>query len=180
MSISFHEARSIIRKARRRVPEGEAITHLNITPMMDMMTILLVFMIKSMAVQTSTLNLNDVTLPSSTTHQPPPEEAVSIVIAREALMVEGEPLVKIKNGDVDASEKTAGSFGIEIAKLKENLVKQHTRIKKISASRGDEPSNDITIVADKNTPYRLLAAVMYTAGQAEFSNYRLIVLRTEE
>jgi biopolymer transport protein ExbD len=137
-------------------------------------------MIKSMAVQTSTLNLNDVTLPSSTTRQPPPEEAVSIVIAREALMVEGEPLVKIKNGDVDASEKTAGSFGIEIAKLKENLVKQHTRIKKIAASRGDEATNDITIVADKNTPYRLLAAVMYTAGQAEFSNYRLIVLRTEE
>ena len=180
MSISLSEARSIIRKARRRVPEGEAITHLNITPMMDMMTILLVFMIKSMAVQTSTLNLNDVTLPSSTTRQPPPEEAVSIVIAREALMVEGDPIVKIKNGDVDASEKTAGSFGIEIAKLKDNLTKQHTRIKKIAASRGDAPSNDLTIVADRNTPYRLLASVMYTAGQAEFSNYRLIVLRTEE
>jgi biopolymer transport protein ExbD len=180
MSIEFHEARSIIRKAKRRVPEGEAITHLNITPMMDMMTILLVFMIKSMAVQTTALSLNDVTLPSSTTHQPPPEEAVSIVIAREALLVEGEPLVKIKNGDVDASEKTAGSFGIEIAKLKDNLTKQHTRIKKIAAARGAEATNDITIVADRNTPYRLLAAVMYTAGQAEFSNYRLIVLRTEE
>ena len=88
--------------------------------------------------------------------------------------------MKIKNGDVDASEKTAGSFGIEIAKLKDNLVKQHTRIKKIAASRGDTPSNEITVIADRNTPYRLLAAVMYTAGQAEFSNYRLIVLRTEE
>jgi biopolymer transport protein ExbD len=180
MSIEFHEARSIIRKAKRRVPEGESISHLNITPMMDMMTILLVFMIKSMAVQTSALSLNDVTLPSSTTRQPPPEEAVSIVIAREALLVEGEPLVKIKNGDVDASEKTAGSFGIEIAKLKDNLTKQHTRIKKLAAGQGISATNDITIVADRNTPYRLLAAVMYTAGQAEFSNYRLIVLRTEE
>jgi biopolymer transport protein TolR len=147
---------------------------------MDMMTILLVFMIKSMAVQTSTLNLNDVTLPSSTTRQPPPEEAVSIVIAREALLVEGDPLVKIKNGDVDASEKTAGSFGIEIAKLKDNLTKQHTRIKRLAAAQNIAPSNEVTIVADRATPYRLLAAVMYTAGQAEFSSYRLIVLRTEE
>jgi biopolymer transport protein ExbD len=180
MAIDFHEARSIIRKAKRRVPEGEAITHLNITPMMDMMTILLVFMIKSMAVQTSTLNLNDVTLPNSTTRQPPPEEAVSIVIAREALLVEGDPIVKIKNGDVDASEKTAGSFGIEIAKLKDNLTKQHTRITRLATAQHIDPSNEVTIVADRNTPYRLLAAVMYTAGQAEFRNYRLIVLRTEE
>lgn len=178
--ISVTEARSIIRKAKRRVPEGEAITHLNITPMMDMMTILLVFMIKSMAVQTTTLNLNNITLPSSTTKAPPPEEAVAVVITRDAIMVEGDPIVKVKNGDVDASEKTAGSFGIEIAKLKDNLTKQHTRLKKIAASRGDEATNDITIIADKDTPYRLLASVMYTAGQAEFSQYRLIVLRNAE
>jgi len=180
MSISVTEARSLIRKARRRVPEGESISHLNITPMMDMMTILLVFMIKSMSVQTSTLNLQDVTLPGSTTKAQPPEEAVSIIIAREAILVEGDPIVKVKNGDVDASEKTAGSFGIEIAKLKDNLSKHHTRVKKLAAGQGTEPSNEITIIADKDTPYRLLSSVMYTAGQAEFSNYRLIVLRTEE
>jgi hypothetical protein len=31
MAISVREARSLIRKARRRVPEGEAITSLNLT-----------------------------------------------------------------------------------------------------------------------------------------------------
>jgi len=180
MSISLTEARSIIRKARRRVPEGEAITHLNITPMMDMMTILLVFMIKSMSVQTSTLNLQDVTLPTSTTKQPPPEEAVALIISRESIVLEGEPIVKVKNGDVDASDKTAGSFGIEIAKLKEQLQKHHTRIQKLAAGRGEDPTNEVTIIADKDTPYRLLSSVMYTAGQAEFSQYRLIVLRNEE
>jgi biopolymer transport protein ExbD len=180
MSISLTEARSIIRKARRRVPEGEAITHLNITPMMDMMTILLVFMIKSISVQTSTLNLQDVTLPTSTTKEAPPEEAVAVIISRESIVVEGEPIVKVKNGDVDATDKTAGSFGIEIAKLKDNLGKHHSRITKLAAGRGDEPSNEVTIIADKDTPYRLLSSVMYTAGQAEFNQYRLIVLRNEE
>jgi hypothetical protein len=31
MAFTVQEARSIIRKARRRVPEGEAITQLNLT-----------------------------------------------------------------------------------------------------------------------------------------------------
>ena len=42
MSFTQREARRIIRKAVGRVPEGEEIRHLNIMPMMDMMTILLV------------------------------------------------------------------------------------------------------------------------------------------
>lgn len=180
MSISVREARSIIRKALRRVPEGEAITHLNITPMMDMMTILLVFMIKSMSVSSGTLDLADVTLPASSTQMRPPEEAVTVTIAKSAILVEGEPIVAVKNGDVDPSEKTQGSFGIEIGRLKTVLEKHQTRIKKIAAYRGTEPARELTIVADKDIPYRLLVAVIYSAGQAEFKNYRMIVLRNEE
>ena len=180
MSINLTEARSIIRKARRRVPEGENISHLNITPMMDMMTILLVFMIKSMAVATSPLNLGELSLPKSATHEPPPAEAVQIVIARNIILVEGEPIAPVTNGDVDASYKSGGSFGIEITKLKTQLEGHHKRIRTIAAAQGTKPSDEVTIVADKDTPYRLLSSVMYTAGQAEFSEYRLIVLRTSE
>jgi biopolymer transport protein ExbD len=162
------------------VPEGEAISHLNITPMMDMMTILLIFMIKQMAVQTSTLNLGQVALPNSTTRQPPPEEAVSVVIARNVLLVEGDPVANVINGDVDASAKSQGSFGIEITALKKALEGHRKRIETIAASRGDKPKLEITIVADKDTPYRLLSSVMYSAGQAKFQQYRMIVLRNEE
>lgn len=180
MSISITEARSLIRKARRRVPEGENITHLNITPMMDMMTILLVFLLKSMAVQTSTLNLGEVALPTSSTRAAPPEEAVQVVIARNVILVEGEPVASVINGDVDAGAKSEGQFGIEITKLKQQLEGHHKRIEKIAAAQGREPSNEVTIIADKDTPYRLLASVMYTSGQARFQQYRMIVLRSEE
>jgi len=56
MSFTQREARSIIRKAVARVPEGEEIRHLNIMPMMDMMTILLVFLIQNFA-QSSAANV---------------------------------------------------------------------------------------------------------------------------
>lgn len=180
MSISVREARALIRKAKNRVPEHESIGHLNLTAMMDMMSILLVFMIKSMTAQTSTLNMGDVSLPQSKTQLAPPEEAVSVVVARTAILVEGAPVVAVKGGDVDASEKTSGQFGIQIGKLKETLGKHRTRLTKIAAAQGKEASKELTIVADKDTPYRLIASVIYTAGQAEFQNYRMIVLRNEE
>lgn len=180
MSISVREARSIIRKAKRRVPEHESVSHLNLTAMMDMMSILLVFMIKSMATQTSAMTIKDITLPNSSTKAPPPEEAVMITIARSAILVEGDPVVEVLNGDVPPSEKTQGKYGIEIGKLKEILTKHHTRIKKLSAGQGVEDPREVTIIADMETPYRLLASVMYSAGQAEFAQYRMIVLRREE
>lgn len=181
MPIKVSEARRIIRQAKNRVPEGESISHLNITPMMDMMTILLVFMIKSAATQTSSLDLTgDVALAQSTTGQPPPEEAVKVTIARSAILVEGEPVVAVKNGDVDPSEKTAGQFGIEIQKLRTRLTQHHTRLKKIYAYRGAAAPAELTVIADKDTPYRLLVSVIYSAGQAEFKNYRMIVMRTSE
>ena len=33
------------------------------------------------------------------------------------------------------------------------------------------------VMVDKNTPYRLLTEVLYSAGQAEFKNYHLVVIR---
>ncbi len=120
------------------------------------------------------------TLPPSTTRKAPPEDATSVIIAKSAILVEGEPIVAVKNGDVDPSEKTEGQFGIEVGRLTTMLKAHHTRIKKIAAFRGEEPSNELTIIADKETPYRLVYSVMYSAGQAEFQNFRLIVIRNED
>ena len=180
MAFTLREARSIIRSSVRRVPEGEEIAYLNITPMLDIMTILLVFLIKASTTEVSSLNLGDVALPLSTTDMKPQESAVPVTIAPSAILVEGKPVVAVKEGDVDASEKSKGAYGMEITKLTEELRKHHTRIKAIRANADEVSSRELTIIADKETPFRLLSSVMYSAGQAEFANYRMIVLRTDE
>ena len=114
--ITKREARSIIRKAVKRVPEGEEIRHLNIMPMMDMMTILLVAMIFQ-AANASALSAGDVELPSSVTMEPPEEGAVTLTIANEAILIEGESIVPVKNGAIDPSDIKGGSLGIEIPKI---------------------------------------------------------------
>jgi biopolymer transport protein ExbD len=70
VSFTQREARRIIRKAVSRVPEGEEIRHLNIMPMMDMMTILLVAFIFQASVSASALTASSVTLPRPTTSSP--------------------------------------------------------------------------------------------------------------
>ena len=185
MAVTVREARQIIRQAKRRVPEGEAISSLNLTALMDMMTILLIFLIQSMAITTSPLSVS-VALPPSSSRAPEPEQAKTVTIAKSAILVEGLPVVRVLNGDVDASEKSQGQFGNEIGKLRAVLSDHHEALYRLHAPEGIEPPHELTILADKDIPYRLLYSVMFTAGRANaksqptgpgFNRYRLIILR---
>src|SRR6185503_15243102 len=89
MSFTQREARGLIRKAVKRVPEGESIRHLNIMPMMDMMTILLVAFIFQMATSALELTAGSVDLPRTTTDAPMPEKAWILIITPQGITVEG-------------------------------------------------------------------------------------------
>jgi biopolymer transport protein ExbD len=145
---------------------------------MDMMSILLVFMIKQMS-QAPTMS-SDVSLPTSTTKKAPPDQQVMVTVAKTAIIVEGDSVAPIVNGDVPAGEKSQGKYGLIISQLEHRLEQEHTRIKTIYAAHGTEDPKEVFIIADKNTPYRIISEILYSAGQAEFQNYRMIVLRTEE
>jgi hypothetical protein len=38
-------------------------------------------------------------------------------------------------------------------------------------------TGELVLVADQSTPYRLISEVLYTGGIAEYSKYRLLVLK---
>ena len=181
MGFTQREARNIIRKAVSRVPEGESIRHLNIMPMMDMMTILLVAFIFQMATSALELTAGTVQLPRTETDAPLPEKAWTLVITPIGVVVEGQPIVSVTNGDVDASEKEGGSLGIKIPRLTNFLAKLHEEEVKQAAKSGADPSkaqpSELLIIADRSTPYRLLVEVMFSAKQKEagYKHFRLIV-----
>jgi biopolymer transport protein ExbD len=180
--ITKHQARSLIRKAVQRVPEGEEIRHLNIMPMMDMMTILLVAMIFQLSTA-SAMSSSDVQLPFSQSQEEFPEGAVTLTIAKEAILVEGTPVVAVKNGDVDSSEKEGGALGIKITKLSQFLgaIRAEFESKKSAAGKlkaGADAIPELFIIADQSTPYRLLFGVIASARaqEAGYRRFRLIVL----
>ena len=177
MSISQQEARSIIRKAVKRVSEGEEINYLNIMPMMDMMTILLIFFLKDFSVSTQNITMGeDMMLPSSTARAKV-EKAVEVTVTKRAILVENEIVAAVKKGEVDSSLKRDGQSSFLINPLLDMLQKHATRLKKLEKRGFSKFEGEMLLVADQTTPYRLISEVLYTAGQAEFGKYRLIVLK---
>ncbi len=179
MSISHKQARSIIRKHVKRVPEGEEIRHLNIMPMMDIMTILLVAFIFQAAVGASAVAAGSVHLPTAQSYEEMPEGATVLIITPEAIVVEEQEIVAVRNGDIDASQKEGGALGVKIPKLTQILGALRRLEEREAVAAGREPvPAELMIIADRSTPYRLLIQTIFSAKQKEagFKRFRLIVL----
>jgi len=183
MSFTSREARGIVRKAVKRVPEGEEVRHLNIMPMMDMMTILLVAFIFQASVTSAALTTKAVVLPHSMSDEPLPENASTLIITGSAVTLvygqEADEIVGVKGGTVDAAEKDGGARGYKITKLSRALGA--LRLSEVASAKeaGKEPAKipELLIIADRATPFRLLFDVIFSAKEKEsgYKRFRLIV-----
>ena len=172
------QGKKAIRSFARKLAEPETIKELNITPMMDMMTIILVFLLKSFSGSTSMLTMDDnMKVPASKT-QLVVKEAVPVMITKKSIMIEGEQVAPVNSGKVDASLKPDGDNGYLIQPIVDLLSRIVNRERRVAELSGGTFESELQIVADKSTPYRLLTEVLYSCGQAGYSNYRLIVLKT--
>jgi biopolymer transport protein ExbD len=180
MSFTQREARGVIRKAIGRVPEGEDIRHLNIMPMMDMMTILLVAFITQAAASAADVAARSVSLPPIQSDEEIHDETTTLVITKTNIVVEGKSIAAVNNGKVDDGAKEGGSTGMKITALTQYLANLHTaQLANARGKPGFDPDklSEIMIIADRTTPYRLLIEVMFSAKQQEagYKHFRMIV-----
>ncbi len=165
--------------ARKRRKEREAageIKELNITAMMDMMTIILVFLLKSYASSSVTMASSDeVRLPLSTTRLTP-KDTVSVTITPRQVLVGEKPRAVIENGKFRAGDLN----GRTVLPLDDAFRKEVEKLKKIEERGGAKFSRELTVVGDRRTPYDILMTVLYTAGQNELENFRFIVVKKDE
>src|SRR2546423_9901914 len=93
--VSRLEGKKAIRSYARKLAEPDVVKDLNITPMMDMMTIILVFLLKTFSSTTSTITFDqNLQVPKSIT-QLKPKEAVSVTITQKIVLVEGDAIAPI-------------------------------------------------------------------------------------
>jgi len=177
----FATASQVKRLIRRRIakhPPHEEMG-LNIYPMMDMMTILLVFLIQSFASSgaANVMQSSELQIPKSTSAEDV-EPALSITMSASEIVVEGKQVLSLRNGQVDPSQKQGGSNGFLITPLLNVLQQHRDRLKLIAQSRTNKPfRGEVQIVADRRTPYRTLVEVLYTMGQSEFKAMRFVLLK---
>jgi biopolymer transport protein ExbD len=154
---------------------------LNITAMMDMMTIILVYLLKSYSSDPGNITTsNDLQLANSSSRFRV-EEAVPVAISKKSIMVNDRIVAPVENGKVASTYKDRNqdnSYLITplMAAMKAEAEKQKN-IAKYNKSK--EFKGLVLIVGDKMVPYRLLTEVLYTVGQAEFGQYKFVVTVNE-
>ena len=171
-----------LRRKRRKDRDAEGEIHdLNIYPMLDMMTIILVFLLKSYSASSVTINSVDPMTPPTSSTTSSPKETIAITITSKHILLENKAILELSNFKVDPSNKPEGANGMLIAPLKDAFVAQVNRLKKLESLNPETMpfTGELSVIADQHVPYRLVMEILYTAGQAELGNYRFIVIQGE-
>jgi biopolymer transport protein ExbD len=140
---------------------------LNLTSMMDMFTIILVFLIKSYNIEGLLAHPSeDLTLPKSTTERPP-EVALDVIVSNQWIMVNEKPVENISN--------IVGKTDLMIPRLYDALQSYAREAKKMEETYGIKFTGKVTIQGDQKLTFNTLLKVMATCGRSEFPNMRLVV-----
>ena len=162
--------------ARKKKKNNNQQMELNITSMMDMFTIILVFLLKSYSTDAETkLDESDrLTLPVTISMQSLDVEAPSVIVAKDGVYVGTTNKVADLNNwelvDSDPNNPYA------IPALMEELEKVAERQQFIADRSAVKFEGIIIIQADREMPSSLLTKVMFSIGQSGFSKIKLAAI----
>lgn len=174
--------RELRREINKKRHEPE-IDFLNITAMLDMMTIILVFLLKSMSQSSASLpQSGDLTMPRSVLTTEASQEGVAVLISKSSIIVDDNIVAQVPadaTHGVEGKYKRTGPTDLYIVPLANALQSWRERDRQVRLATGKDPSSsEAIIIADSNTPYRLLTEVLFTLGQSEFAKFHLMVLQS--
>ena len=140
---------------------------LNLVSLMDIFTILVFFLLVNSSDVQTLPNAKDIQLPQSIAEEKA-KETVVILIGEEDILVQGTPIAKV--ADVLRLK------GNDIAPLRQALMSQNDRVLRREA-QDDIAGREVTIMGDKDIPYRLLKKVMATCTESDYGQISLAVLQ---
>lgn len=168
-------------RARRHSEEAG----LTITSLMDAMTIILCFLLKSYeASDVAIAASDDLTLPASTA-LPRVREAVAVVVSRSGIVVDGEVVAALVPAVAEDGDPT---WRVEADALNGELVAPLDLVLRDAADVARELDQaldgevdfqgEVLIQADRAVPFTVVRQVLYTAGQAGFGKVRFVVIQS--
>jgi biopolymer transport protein ExbD len=158
-------------RRRRRRSTGEASTFLTLTSLVDLFTNLVLFLLFNFSGDAPIPASDRLKLPESVSQQDA-RTSVTVMITSSDIVLEGKKVVEIAN--------VVAGDDLLIPQLKEGLDYEAKKGKYFaSVAEGKTFEGRVTILGDKNIPFRLLEKVMYTCSQAEFGQIDLGVIRKE-
>jgi hypothetical protein len=168
--------KAMARKKRKDREAAGEIKELNITAMMDMMTIILVFLLKSFSSSTVSMTSSEDVRPPISTTRATPKDTVAVTVTMKSILVGDKRVVELQNGVIPANVLQ----GRLVVPLGAALKKEVDKLKYIEARNASAPfTHELSVIAHRSIPYDLLLTVLYTAGQNELENYRFVVLQKD-
>ncbi len=144
---------------------------LNLTSLMDMFTIILVFLLKSYSTEGGLIHPSEnLTLPKSTVENVP-ETALDVIVSKETIVVNDEIVETVANA--------AQMSELYLPKLGDKLKVYAQRAKEAEQQYGIRFSGKVNVQADKDLEYGILMKVLATCGACEYANLRLAVYQLE-
>jgi biopolymer transport protein ExbD len=169
----YREARRSGKKKKHSFASGGM---LNINSMMDLMTIILVFLLMSSKQQTVQPEMSDEIFMPWSTSQLAVEATMTITITRLAVLVNNDWGVDVRDGDIPEGNRVSASSPIipELQSKIEDVLHVEERWDVVRETAGTRVA---TIIADHETTYQVLTYVMMTASAAGVQNFKFAILQ---
>jgi biopolymer transport protein TolR len=156
-----------LQKRAERKARNQTGLDMNLVSLIDIFTILIFFLLSTTGVEILSTS-RAVKLPQSVSEKAP-RETIVVVVAGDDILVDGRKVA----GVADA----LALQGDLIGPLKEelDLLAKRQTIREENRAQ----SKAVTLMADKDIPYRLLRKVMVTAARADFTDVSFAVGRKD-
>lgn len=141
---------------------------LNMNSMMDMMTIILLFLLKSFSTEGSLVTPSDeLRLPEAFMGEKPKKE-LQVSITKEAILINNNQLMSVKNVDPES---------ILIQPLYNALTAVAKEQKQLEVDIGKEFTHTVIIQGDQTVPFEMLYKIMFTCSKSQFYKMRLLTIK---
>ena len=158
------------RRQRKKHGKGNRSRPLQLTSMMDILTVLLLFLLKSFVVEGEVITpAPGIDLPESSS-ETLPHASVVVAIFDNTLLLDGQMVAKVDGMAPDGD--------LLIPQLAARLDQTRAKELEIARLRGEEAVYDpkIAIQGDRDISFEILQRVMYTCNQSGFGDIALAVI----
>ena len=154
------------KRAHRRAKAGASMD-MNLVSLIDVFTILIFFLLSSATEVETVPTDRAIKLPESVA-ETAPKPTVVVLVSDKEILVQGKTVALV----ADALKLE----GDTIEPLRAELAAQQG--KKVVLAENQASSQAVTILADKDVPYKLLRKIMSTSAQANYTDVSFAVRQT--
>ena len=154
---------SPLQKRAERRNRNQSMVDMNLVSLIDVFTILIFFLMSNVGVETLA-SARAVQLPESMS-QKAPKETLLVVVTGSEILVGDKVVALVKDAltvDSDLIQPLKAALDVEASR-------------EVIRKENEADSKRVTIMGDKDIPYRLLRKVMFTAARAGFNDVSFAV-----